>query len=44
MSERANRRSARFAASAAPAYRHADFSTENVGKLVDILRTATLSP
>ncbi|WP_175921679.1 hypothetical protein [Burkholderia latens] len=26
------------------AHRHADFSTENVGKLVDILRTDTLSP
>ncbi|MDW9231530.1 hypothetical protein C7S15_5876 [Burkholderia cepacia] len=23
---------------------HPDFSTENVGKLVDILRTATLNP
>ncbi|MBE0628334.1 MAG: hypothetical protein IH603_01805 [Burkholderia vietnamiensis] len=28
----------------APHDRHTHFSTENVGKLVDILRTATLSP
>ncbi|AOI60564.1 hypothetical protein [Burkholderia diffusa] len=44
MSAVASRHGARFARGAAPRDRHADFSTENVGKLVDILRIATPSP
>ncbi|WP_155740272.1 hypothetical protein [Burkholderia territorii] len=39
----ARRHDTRFARGAAPRDRHADFSTENVGKLVDILRTHRLT-
>ncbi|GAU03583.1 hypothetical protein BSLA_02r0600 [Burkholderia stabilis] len=44
MSARANRGNTWHRSVSCPPIANAQFSTENVGKLVDILRTATLNP